>query len=134
MPESMPVAATALYAALLALLQIALAALVGRERIRSNISLGDGGDPALLEAIRRHANFLEQVPLTLLLLALLELNGASPVAIHGLGGTLLLVRLIHPFGLDSSEANRLPRLIGAAGTMLVQLVAIAMLLWQVVAG
>ncbi len=134
MPEPMPVATTALYAALLALLQIALAALVGRERIRSDISLGDGGDPALLEAIRRHANFLEQVPLTLLLLALLELNGASSAAIHGLGGTLLVVRLVHPFGLDSNEQNRTPRLIGAAGTMLVQIVTIGMLLWQVVTG
>ena len=81
----MPVAITALYAALLGLMQIALQQLVGRERLRVDVSLGDGSDPKLREAMRRHGNFLEQVPLTLLMLALLELNGASPWLLHGLG-------------------------------------------------
>ncbi len=37
--------------------------------------LGDGGDPALLQRIRVHANFVEYVPFALLLLALVEMSG-----------------------------------------------------------
>lgn len=127
----MPVATTALYAALLATLQIVLQQAVGRTRLQAGISLGDGGDPALLEAMRRHANFLEQVPLSLLLMLILELNGTPKAWIHGLGSALLLARLIHPFGLRSGESRVPARLVGALGTLLVQVVAIGMLLWQV---
>ena len=128
----MPVAITALYAALLGLMQIALQQLVGRERLRVDVSLGDGSDPKLREAMRRHGNFLEQVPLTLLMLALLELNGASPWLLHGLGSALVVARIVHPLGLRDDDAKRLPRLFGALGTLLVQVVACSVLLWQFV--
>ena len=121
---------TATYVALLALVGVALQQLVGRERLRVGVSLGDGGDPALLTAMRRQANFVEQVPLALLLLLVLELNGTAAAWLHGLGATLLLARVVHPFGLDAGDAKRLPRLIGALGTLAVVLVGSAVALWQ----
>ncbi len=130
----MPVAITALYAALLGGLQIVLQQLVGRERLRVGVSLGDGDDVGLREAMRRHGNFLEQVPLALLLIALAELNGAAPAWIHGLGGGLLVSRLAHPWGVKQEDARQLPRFLGALGTLLVQIAAVALLLWQVVGG
>lgn len=122
---------TAIYVALLALVGVALQQLVGRERLRSGISLGAGADEALAVAMRRQANFVEQVPIALVLLLALELNGASPAWLHGLGATLLFARIIHPFGLEMANAQRLPRLVGALATLAVVLVASAKALSQV---
>lgn len=113
----MPVPVTTLYAALLACVGLVLQQLAGRERLRANVSLGDGGNPRLLVAMRRQANFVEQVPLALLLLALIELNGASQAWLHGLG--------------LRTEVSRVPaRLFGALGTLLVVVLAIVIALQQ----
>ena len=55
-------------AGLLGLLAVSLTVSVGRLRMQKKIYLGDGGDPAMLAAIRAHGNFLEYVPLCLLLI------------------------------------------------------------------
>ena len=122
----MLVPVTALYAVLLGILSVVLLLAVGRNRLRTGVSLYDGGDTELAVAIRRHANFLEQVPLTLLLIAIVELNGAPQLWVHGLGATLLVCRIIHPFGLRHDEPKVPLRFYGAFGTLLVTLAAIAM--------
>ena len=121
---------TALYTALLAIVGLVLTGLVGRLRPKFGISLGDGGHRELIEANRRHMNYVEQVPLALILLAVVEINGASSLWLHALGGTLLAGRLIHPFGIDATNMKRLSRLIGASLTMLVTFVLLVMALWQ----
>lgn len=122
---------TAIYAALQALLAIGLVVPVGQLRAKTNVSLGAGGNPQLETAIRRHANWTEHVPIALLLLALLELNGAGAGLLHGLGATLLVARILHPLGLDAQNMRRPLRGIGAFATMLVTLVAAVALLLQV---
>ncbi len=126
----MPLPITAVYAALLALVGIALQQLAGRERLRAGVSLGDAGDPALLTAMRRQSNFVEQVPMALILLLVLELNGLSALWLHALGLVLVAARVIHPFGLEAGNLQRLPRLVGAVGTLAVVLVASLLLLGQ----
>lgn len=111
------------YAGMLGLISIVLAALAGRQRGSTKISVGDGGDPGLLLAMRRHANFVEYVPLALVLIALVEMGGASPLAIHLLGGGLVVSRICHAIGLDVEMAQRPARVIGAVGTMLITVVA-----------
>jgi uncharacterized membrane protein YecN with MAPEG domain len=125
---------TAIYAALQALLAIGLVVPVGQLRAKTNISLGAGGNPRLETAIRRHANWTEHVPIALLLMALLELNGASAGLLHGLGATLLVARILHPLGLDAETMRRPLRGIGAFATMLVTLVAAIALLAQALQG
>ncbi|HZO07810.1 MAG TPA: MAPEG family protein [Myxococcota bacterium] len=126
----MPVPITALYAALQGILAIALQMPIGRLRGVANASIGDGGNPALAVAIRRHANWTEHVPFALLLLALLELNGASAGLLHGLGAGLLVARIAHPLGLDATVMRRPLRFAGALGTLLVVVVSIVALLRQ----
>ncbi|HCO65571.1 MAG TPA: hypothetical protein DIT60_12395, partial [Alcanivorax sp.] len=65
---------TALYAALAALIILALAANVVRLRLRHGVSLGDGGRGELNRAIRAHGNAVEYTPVILILMALLEGN------------------------------------------------------------
>jgi len=127
MPE-LPVPITAIYAALQALLSIGLVVPIGRLRASTNVSLGAGGDARLETAIRRHANWTEHVPIALLLIALLELNGASAGLLHGLGATLLVGRILHPLGLDAANMRSPLRGLGALATLLVILVAAIALL------
>jgi hypothetical protein len=126
----MPVPITALYAALQGIVMLALLIPLGRLRSRTNVSLYDGGNPELAVAIRRHANWTEYVPFALLLMALLELNGAPAGLLHGLGIALLAGRISHPFGMDATVMRRPARGIGAGVTMLVITVAVVALLVQ----
>jgi uncharacterized membrane protein YecN with MAPEG domain len=126
----MPLGVTALYGALLALVGLVLGGLVGSKRPKLNVSLGDGGHRSLIEANRRHMNWVENVPVLIVLMAIIELNGASSMWLHVMGGTLLAGRVIHPFGIDATNMRRIPRFVGASLTILVALGAIGTLLWQ----
>jgi uncharacterized membrane protein YecN with MAPEG domain len=109
---------TACYAAVLAILVVVLGLLVVRERLRQRVSLGDGGKPPLVAAIRVHGNAVENIPLALVLLLLLELNGASPLAIHAYGGVLVAGRLMHAWGLGRPRAVNRWRQLGMVLTWL----------------
>ena len=120
---------TALYAGLLALISIALGVPIGAMRGRTGISILHGDNMELATLIRRHANFTENVPLALILLGALELNGTSPGVLHGLGIALVLARIAHPLGLHHDNIRNPLRGIGAGGTILVTLIAAVMLIW-----
>ena len=92
-------ATTATYAALLALVYLGLAAWVMAGRLSGDVLHGDGGDDAFAKRIRTHANFSEYVPLALILVGLLEMQGAGHGLLQGLLLALLVGRLLHPFGL-----------------------------------
>ena len=121
---------TMFYAGLLGLISLALSYFCGSLRGKTGISIGDGGNTGLLLAMRRHANFVEYVPLALILIALLEMDGVSPLAIHLLGGGLVVTRVAHAVGLKPDTMEGLGRLIGAAGTALITLIASV---WAIVA-
>ncbi len=118
----MPVV-TLLYAGLFGLMAIAIAIPAGRLRGITGISVGDGGNPDLILAMRRHANFVEFVPIALILIGLLEMNGVSANAIHGLGGALVVFRVCHAFGLKGDNMKNPLRGIGAGGSSLLIIVA-----------
>lgn len=114
---------TALYAGILGLMSMAIAFQAGRLRGSTKIAVGDGGDPDLLLAMRRHSNFIEYVPLALILIGILELNGVSATAVHALGAGLVVARAAHAIGLRGDTIEGMGRLIGAAGSMLIIAVA-----------
>ena len=114
---------TALYAGLFGLMAIALAAPAGQLRGKTKISVGDGGNPDLLLAMRRQANFLETVPLALILFGLLEMNGVSATVIHALAIALIVARIAHATALKADTIEGVGRAIGAAGSALVLVVA-----------
>jgi uncharacterized membrane protein YecN with MAPEG domain len=128
----MSLSVTTLYAGLLGLIAVALASFAGRARVTHNVSLGDGGKPDLLEAMRRHANFVEFVPLFLVLLAIVELNGAPKWWLHVLGAVMVASRIIHPFGLSFDRMNTTARMIGAAGSFQALAAVSLTALWQAI--
>lgn len=122
---------TALYAALAALMLIALAALVVRARWATRTALGTGTDPRMERAVRVHANFIEYVPLALLLLLVAELNGLPAAALHAAGVVLLVSRALHAWGLSRHSARSFGRYWGTLGTWLTLLaLALAILATQ----
>jgi uncharacterized membrane protein YecN with MAPEG domain len=64
------------------------------------VSVGDGGNEALLRRMRAQANFHEAVPLTLILFGLVEAAGRGGVWLAPLGAVFLLGRIAHAFGMD----------------------------------
>jgi uncharacterized membrane protein YecN with MAPEG domain len=73
---------------------------------------------------------VEYVPLGLILMALLELNGVSTIAIHSFGLILVIARVCHPLGLKVGVDTHPLRAVGAIGTVLVTVV---MSVWAIVA-
>lgn len=112
---------TLLITALHVLLMLVLLMRISQLRHARKIGLGDGGDPELLRSIRVHANFVEHVPIALLLLALLELSGLPAPWLWGLGGALLLARVLHAQGLSRTGGYSFGRFWGTALTWLVLL-------------
>ena len=76
---------TLLYASLLGLLQVTLAYKVGSSRLKTNTLLGDGNQSEVLQKVRAHGNLTEYVPIFLILLALIEMQGVALWKIHVLG-------------------------------------------------
>lgn len=112
---------TLFYAGLLGLVFLALAFRVVGLRRSLKVGLGSGGHEVLDRAVRAHGNFAEYVPLTLLLLALVEAGTAAPVwLVHLLGLLLLLGRLIHGFfGLNRNSGYSAGRFWGTCLNWLV---------------
>ncbi len=100
---------TLLYASLLALWFVILSVRVIRYRGAASISLGDGGDPVLQRRIRGHGNFVDYVPLALVLMGLLEIAGAGTLLLHTIGGLLLVGRLAHGWALSFTDSSPLGR-------------------------
>lgn len=121
---------TGLYAALLALLMIALAVRVMLLRRNTSIGLGDGGNRTLACAVRAHGNAIEYVPVGLILLLVLELNQTLPLLLHTFGIALVVGRVVHALGLSATPGMSAGRAVGAALTLLVLVAMALMLLWQ----
>lgn len=109
---------TGLYGGCLGILLVILSIRVVRMRDRYQTGIGSGGEPQLARAIRVHGNFVEYVPLTLILLAALEFQGAAVWVLHFFGGSLLLGRVLHAWGLSSSEGRTPGRFLGTLLTWL----------------
>lgn len=111
MPTAIPTI-TLLFASLHALLLMALVVPIVLHRRRHRIGLGDGGDAVLVRRIRVQANFVEYVPLALLLLALLEMGGLAKTWVWVFGSALLVGRVLHAIGLSASAGTSKGRFYG----------------------
>lgn len=120
----MSFAITGLYAGICGVFAVLLANHVLYVRLRTATQPKWRPDAVL----RVQANFVENVPLALLLLLLLEFNGTPPGILHGFGISLVVLRVLHAWGLSRNEGANYPRLIGAQGTfMLLSVMGVALI-------
>ena len=123
----MAIPVTAALAAFCGLLLVGLATRVSMLRMRHKIASGDGGNPALMRAIRTHGNTTEHAPLFLLLALAWELTrGSSPLLI-GAAATFVLARVLFTVGVLGRGLHLL-RMAGALLTYLAQFALAAGLL------
>ena len=120
---------TAFYAGLLGVLALVLAALVVVNRRRAGVGLGSGSDSGLERAIRVHGNFVEYVPLILILMALNEVAGMPAWLLHAGGATLLVGRIGHASGLAGKSGYSPGRFFGTLVTWIVLLVMALAAVW-----
>jgi uncharacterized membrane protein YecN with MAPEG domain len=119
---------TALYAAILGLLGAALTVNVIIHRTKSRVDAGDGGIAKLSQAIRAQANFIEQAPLALIVIALAEGAGARALVVQTLGIALLASRLASAYALNRTLGQSPLRQFGGGTSVLVLVAASVVLL------
>ena len=91
---------TSIFASVLTVIYIRLAFNVINLRRKNKIPLGNGGFSDLEKAIRVHGNFSEYVPIALILMGCLELNGGPWWLVALFGITLTAGRVFHAIGVQ----------------------------------
>ena len=120
---------TGLYACALTAVFIALQYNVILRRGAAKISINYNDDMVLAEKIRRHGNFIETVPLALILMASAESVGASAVWLHAIGALLLIGRVLHPLGLKHDVMVSPLRIAGTMATQFSMFTSVACIVW-----
>ena len=120
---------TALYAALITMMVLILANIVSAQRGRAKVSILHGNDMTLALWMRRHGNLVENAPLALILMGLCEVAGLPALWLHAGGIALVVARLMHVAGLNTTNPAAPLRLAGGAITQAVMLGGAAFLIW-----
>lgn len=127
----LPMPVTALYAGVFALFALFLSFKAGSLRGKTGISIlyGEPINWELAENVRRHQNFLEYVPMIIILMGAIELNGGSTLLLHIVGILLIISRIAHMLGLHADNMSHAGRVVGAGGSALLTLVAGGYAVW-----
>ncbi len=126
---SIPITLT--YASIFALFALVLSFRAGSFRGKTGVSVlfGEPQNMELAERVRAHQNFLEYVPMILIVMAAIKANGGSSMFLYVVGDLLLLARIAHSIGLKHDNMAHKGRLIGAGGTALIMLVTAGYGVW-----
>jgi uncharacterized protein len=113
---------TSLYALPLIVIFLALWMNVTSTRSKMNQSIGDGGSVDLHERIRKHGNFVEWVPMVMILMLLAEARGTGVMWLHIAGALLTIGRVLHAFGLKADAPLHPLRIAGNSGALIATVV------------
>ena len=122
---------TLMYASVFALFALVLSFRAGTFRGKSGISVlhGEPQNMELAERVRVHQNFLEYVPLVIIMMGAIELNGGNAIFLYIVGDLLFIARIAHAIGLKHDNMAHKGRGIGAGGTALITLACGVYGLW-----
>jgi uncharacterized protein len=125
--QTMTLHITTIYAIILALMMTGLSMAVTMKRAKTGISILHGDNMDLATSMRRFGNFIESVPLGLLLLLLMEVQTATQLWLHASGALLVIGRMAHAAGLDAQNAKSPLRIMGGMLTMVSRMIAVVFL-------
>lgn len=94
---------------------------IGKLRHAYKVSAGDGGNEHLMRRMRAQANFIEQTPLTLILIGAIEFTGRGGLWLPWVAAAFMAGRVAHAFGMESDTSFRAGRPIGMLTSLLPQL-------------
>ncbi len=110
--------AATLYVGVNLVFMVLLGLNVSLNRRRTKIGVGDGGNEKMSCAVRAHGNLAEWAPLFLVGLVTAALIGIPAYAIHAVGGTFTVARLLHAWGMLSSTGTTFGRFAGSLLTLI----------------
>lgn len=118
---SIPITLT--YASIFALFALVLSFRAGSFRGKSGVSVlfGEPQNMELAVRVRAHQNFLEYVPMIMIVMGAVEASGGSHLFLYIVGDLLIIARIAHAVGLKHDNMGHIGRLIGAGGTALLTL-------------
>jgi len=94
---------TAIYASVLSIIMCWLSLNVIKARRRNKVAYADGGIEELIVARSAQSNAVDYIPITLILLFLIEYNGANIWLIHIAGICFVIGRIIHCISILSEN-------------------------------
>ncbi len=121
-----------IYAAIFAVMLVALSLRVAKTRGDVRIAIGDGGNVLLRRAIRVQGNFTEYVPMALILFTFVEMQGWPRWLVHGLCLVLLAARALHAYGIAQEPEDIRLRATGMATTAALLVAAAGLLLYSAI--
>jgi uncharacterized membrane protein YecN with MAPEG domain len=131
---------TSIVAAILAILLFVLTLLVSLRRAALGKSagdiakyvFGDGDDEILRRRGRAFGNLIEYAPICVIMIALLEGQGASATLLLWLGGAFIIGRIVHAISMLFIPRNPLPRGLAMMTTYLVLLISAGKILFSMI--
>jgi len=120
------------YAAIFALMLVGLSLRVANTRREVRVALGDGGAKLLQRRIRAQGNFIEYVPMTLILLLFVEWQGWSRWLVHALCLVLLAARAVHAYGVSQEPEDIRLRATGMATTAGILMICALLLIFNAI--
>lgn len=120
---------TAIYTAFFALALTAMTFNVARLRYKHRVVLGAGESQELERHIRAHGNFVETVPMALILMILIEAMAGQVWVLHWLGVLMLISRASHFVGLTTGKGYGPYRMGGMLLTFAVYLIGAGLCLF-----
>ncbi len=102
-------------------------------RAKYKVLVGDGGNKDMAIAIRLHANFIEYVPFTMVLLLLAAIAGTPRIILLIIILVFTVSRFMHAFMFGDSDKLGQGRLIGMVGTWAsVGVLGLCVLIWNLI--
>jgi len=111
---------TTMLASVAAVALVALSLSVSFARMKAGVDIGTSDDKRLLRSIRAQGNFIEYVPLAVILCGLAEYRGAGSAWVWTIAGLLILGRAAHAAGMLSGVLPlRALGMLGTYGSLLI---------------
>lgn len=108
-------------AAAAALLNVWLMIRIGAVRRANRITVGDGGNEALQRRMRAQANYIENTPIVLVLIAAIELAELGSWWLPIVAALYIAARIAHALGMDGGK--------WATGRMIGTIISMVTALW-----
>lgn len=100
---------------------------IGMIRHAKKINMGDGGDGDMIARMRAQANFIENTPIVLVMLAAIELARTGNAFLMAVAAIYMLGRVAHGIGMDGGSLGFLR----GPGTLITMLTQIGLGVWAV---
>jgi uncharacterized protein len=110
-----------------ALINIWLMIRIGMIRRAKGIFVGDGGDDGLVRRMRAQANFVENTPIVLILIALIEASRPGNPWLMAVAAAYTLARIAHGVGMDGGPLGKAR----SVGTTVSMLTLIGLAVWGI---